>query len=117
MVRETPKEYLIKEDEKGDLTVYAYMKELSERNNKPEYRFVMSYYNCVAFKCKNTTEYIIIAVTDYTKLNHYKKLRKVMTYEELRRKYDYDNYIHVAWFDTKYYDFERTDLEGELNGR
>ncbi len=117
MTRETKKDYLIKEDTKGDLIVYAYMEELSKRKGKDEYSFVMGYYNCVAFKCENSTDYMIIAVTDLSKLNHYRKLRKVMTAEELRRKYAYDSYIHISYFDTKYYDFERTNLEGELNER
>ena len=117
MVRETPKEYLIREDEKGDLMVYHYEKEISAITGNPEYMFVMGYYNCIAIQIEDTTEYSIIAVTDPVILNRYRKLRKVITREELDRKYQYDNYITISWFDTKYYDFERTDLEGELNGR
>lgn len=117
MTRETKKDYLIKEDEKGDLIVYAYMKELSKNIGEDKYMFVIGYYNCVAFKCENSNDYMIIAVTDLLKLKHYRKLRKVMTAEELRRKYSYDSYIHVSFFSTNYYDFERTELEGELNDR
>lgn len=117
MTRETKKDYLIKEDEQGNLILYTYMKELSEIIGDDSYMFVMGYYNCVAFKHENSSDYMIIAVTDPLKLEHYRKLRKVMTAEELRRKYCYDSYIHVSYFNTKYYDFERTELEGELNDR
>lgn len=113
----TPKEYKIREDKYGNIYFELYLKNLSEYNGRPEYKFAMAYNNCVAFQYENSTEYVIIAVNDILKLDHYRKLRKVMTYQELKRKYDYDGYICVSYFDTRYYDFERAELEGELNDR